>query len=270
MKGIREFLGEVIGTFLMVFFGVGAVAVTVLFGAHSGTFQVAIVWGITIALAIYATRNLSNAHFNSAVSLAMVISGRMPLSKLPLYVAGQLVGALAAAAAIVFLLGDSIALALSEAGGFDAPSAIKSVLIETYPNTAHAVVSMPVAFAAEALGVFFLVTLIFALTEGANIGRPDSGTAPLFIGLVVTVIICFVGPLTDAGLNPARDLGPRVIGALMGWGATAFSWDILAVYVAGPLVGATLAALALVFVIEPLTASKKGVATGAATKEIGE
>jgi glycerol uptake facilitator protein len=252
MVQLREFVGEFVGTFLMVFFGVGVVATTVLFGAHSGTFQVAIVWGIAIALAIYATRNLSNAHFNTAVSVAMVIAKRMPASKLPAYLAGQLLGAIAAAAALFGLLGPSIEQTVATTGGYGQASSASAIFLEVYPNTAQGIVNTPVAFCAEALGVFLLVTLIFALTEGANLGRPDANLAPLLIGLIVTSIICVVGPLTDAGLNPARDLGPRIVGAIAGWSSFAFSWEIVLVYVVGPLVGGSLAALVLKFAIEPL------------------
>jgi glycerol uptake facilitator protein len=211
-----------------------------------------LVWGVAIALAIYATRNLSNAHFNTAVSVAMVLSGRMPAGKLPVYLTAQLAGAIAAALALFALLGGSIDVAVASAGGWNEQSAIASVFLETYPNSPLAEVSTGSAFAAEAIGVFLLITLIFALTEGANLGRPDTNLAPLFIGLTVTIIICVVGPLTDAGLNPARDLGPRVVGALAGWSGFAFSWEIILVYVGGPLVGAIVAALVLLFIIEPL------------------
>lgn len=85
-----EFTGELIGTFILVFFGCGSVAVTVLFSSHVGLFQVAAVWGLGVALAIYATRHLSCAYLNPAVSLAMVIGGRMSLRKLPVYVTAQL------------------------------------------------------------------------------------------------------------------------------------------------------------------------------------
>ena len=75
---LHSFAGEALGTFLLVFFGISAVAVSVLFAAHSGLFQVAIIWGIGVFLAIYCTRHLSCAHLNPAVSLAIVmaITGR--------------------------------------------------------------------------------------------------------------------------------------------------------------------------------------------------
>ena len=77
-----DFLGEFIGTYLLVFFGCGSVAVSVLYSAFSGLFQVAAIWGIAVTLAIYATRHLSCAHLNPAVSIAMVLAGRMHMRKL--------------------------------------------------------------------------------------------------------------------------------------------------------------------------------------------
>jgi glycerol uptake facilitator protein len=74
----QEFIGEAGGMFLLVLFGCGSVAVSVLFGSHSGLMQVALAWGIGVALAIYLTRHLSCAHLNPAVSLSMALSGRMP------------------------------------------------------------------------------------------------------------------------------------------------------------------------------------------------
>lgn len=63
---------------------------------------------------------------------------------------------------------------------------------------------------------------IFSLTEGCNLGRPDNNLAPIFIGLTVTSVICLIAPLTQAGLNPARDFGPRIVAWLCGWGQAAF------------------------------------------------
>jgi glycerol uptake facilitator protein len=263
MEQLREFAGEFIGTFLMVFFGVGVVVTTTIFGASTGPFQIALTWGVAIALAIYATRHLSNAHFNTAVSLAMVISGRMPARKLPVYIIAQLLGAIAAAGMLFLLMGPSIAQAVEAAGGWGEPSGISSVFLGVWPNNADALVSAPLAFVVEMLGTFLLIVMIFSLTEGANLGRPDSNLAPLFIGLTVSALIVVLAPLTNAGINPARDLGPRIVGALAGWGDFAFSWDIILVYVLAPLVGGLLAALVLMFVIEPLEGKGKGKGKGA-------
>ena len=96
MKHQNAFLGEALGTFILVLFGCGSVAVSVLFDAHHGLMQVALAWGIGVALAIYLTRHLSCAHLNPAVSLAMVFGGRMSPRKLPVYLSAQFAGAILA------------------------------------------------------------------------------------------------------------------------------------------------------------------------------
>lgn len=261
----REFAGELLGTFLLVFFGCGSVAVTVLFAAHAGLFQVAAVWGLGVTLAIYATRHLSCAHLNPAVSLAMVLSGRMSPRRLPVYLAAQFAGAFLAAALLYSLFAGS--LTAFEASHNIVRGSLESVRTgmifgEYYPNpgAAGAVVSFWNGFAAEAVGTFLLVTMILALTEGCNVGRPDDALAPLFIGLTVTAIISVVAPLTQAGLNPARDLAPRLFAWLAGWGEAAFPdqrGGFLVIYVGAPLVGGAAAALLFDRLLKPLLAGKK-------------
>jgi glycerol uptake facilitator protein len=241
-----------------VLFGCGSVAVSVLFGAHPGLMPVALAWGIGVALAIYLTRHLSCAHLNPAVSLAMVIGGRMTARRLPVYVAAQFAGAILAGLAIYGLFGPSIA-SYETAHGIvrgTAASAKTAMMFGEYypPPGGNAVVSLLLAISAEAVGTFLLVLLIFALTEGCNLGRPDAGLAPVFIGLTVTSIICLIAPLTQAGLNPARDLGPRLVAWQMGWGSAAFPDQVggfFHVYVVGPLLGGAAAALVFVGVLEP-------------------
>lgn len=130
---------------------------------------------------------------------------------------------------------------------------------EYYPAPGgSATVSFSLAIFAEGFGTFLLTLMIFALTEGCNVGRPDNALAPVFIGLTVTAIICLIAPLTQAGLNPARDFGPRIVAWTMGWGDAAFPDRIggfFHVYVLAPLIGGVLAALFFVRVLEPAMAS---------------
>jgi glycerol uptake facilitator protein len=254
----RELVGEALGTFVLVLFGCGSVAVSVLFNAHQGLMQVALAWGIGVTLAIYLTRHLSCAHLNPAVSLAMAASGRMSARKLPVYLLAQLAGAILAGLTLLALFAPSIAAYESAHGivrGTAASTKTAMMFGEFYPNPGGpAVASLPLAMGAEALGTFLLVLMIFALTEGCNVGRPDEALAPVFIGLTVTSIICLIAPLTQAGLNPARDLGPRLVAWLAGWGAAAFPDRVggfLHVYVIAPILGALLAAVFFVRVIEP-------------------
>jgi glycerol uptake facilitator protein len=244
-------LGELVGTAILVFFGCGAVAVSVLFAALSGLFQVAAVWGIGVTLAIYATRHICCAHLNPAVSVAMVLAGRMDPRKLLPYLAGQFAGALLAAVVLLGIFSASIAHFETSHGIVrGTPRSVATAMIfgEFYPNPGAApaaTVSISNAVAAEVVGTFALVLLIFCLTEGCNVGRPDHTLTPVFIGLTVTVIICVIAPLTQAGLNPARDLSPRLLACLAGWGGAAFPDPPLAaplVYGLGPVLGGVLAA----------------------------
>lgn len=257
---IADFLGEFIGTGLLVFFGCGSVIVSVIYSAYAGLFQVATIWGIGVTLAIYATRHLSYAHLNPAVSIAMVVAKRMSPKKLLPYISGQFLGALVAVMVLFLLFSSPIA---SYEASHDiirgSAESIKTAMLfgEFYPNpsnTQHTVISMRQAATAECIGTFILVLLIFSLTEGCNVGGPDRAFTPLFIGLAVTIIICILAPLTQAGLNPARDLAPRLFSYCSGWGKTASpdnNFGIL-VYVLSPIAGATLAALCFTRLIEPI------------------
>ena len=254
---IHGCVGEIIGTFLMCFLGIGSVCTATLYQAHTGPFQVGVVWGVAIALGIYATRNLSCAHFNPAVTFAMCISKRCSWKNFPVYILGQFIGAILAASALWIFFADSVRKNLAAANlTMDVATPASSIWCEVFPNTANGVISMPVAAFAEALGVFILVMIIFSMTEGCNVGRPSDDLFPLFIGLTVTVLICTIGPMTDAGLNPARDLGPRVVGWFVGWKNIAFSTDAFIVYTIAPLIGAGLAAIFFTRVIEPMQNSR--------------
>src|ERR1035437_375015 len=244
MRYSKELIGETLGTFLLVLFGCGSVAVSILFGAYSGIMQMAMVWGIGVTLAIYLTRHLSCAHLNPAVSIAMVVGGRMAARKLPVYLIAQFVGAILAGLAIYLLFNPSITAYESTHNIIrgTAESVQTAKMFGEYysvPGSA-AVVSLPLAIGAEAFGTFLLILMIFALTEGCNVGRPHDALAPLFIGLTVASVICLIAPLTQAGLNPARDFGPRLVAWATGWGEAAFpdmAGGFFYVYILGPVVG---------------------------------
>lgn len=264
--------GEFLGTFILVLFGTGTVAVTVLFKAHVGLLQVAAVWGIGVTLAIYATRHLSCAHLNPAVSLGMVLANRMKASLLPWYVAAQLAGAIAAGGVVLTLFGDSIA-------GYEAahqiargtPASVRTAMMfgEYFPNPGvldiSPVVTTGTAAVAEGFGTFLLVMLVFVLTEGCNVGRPADGSTPVFIGAAVAAIISILGPLTQAGLNPARDFGPRLVAYLAGWNGVAIPGPrggFFTVYILAPFLGGAVAAICFRFVVSPLMARREKACCG--------
>jgi len=258
MRLSKEFKGETLGTFMLVLFGCGSVAVSVLFNAHQGLMQIALAWGIGVTLSIYLTRHLSCAHLNPAVTVAMVLSKRMVPKKLPVYITAQFLGAFLAGIAIYLLFSPSISAFESThniiRGTAESVQTAKMFGEYYAAPGSTSVVSLPLAIGVEAFGTFLLVLMIFALTEGCNVGRPHDAMAPLFIGLTVSSIICLVAPLTQAGLNPARDFGPRMVAWIFGWKSAAFpdqSGGFFLVYILGPLVGAMLASLFFVFAFEP-------------------
>ena len=260
---MKEFIGELLGTFILVLFGCGSVAVAVLFGEYVSILQIGLAWGFGVMLAIYLTRHLSCAHLNPAVTIAMVISKRMKAKSLPLYLVAQFIGAFLAGLTIFLLFSPSIEAyesAKEIVRGTAASIDTARMFGEYYPNPGgSAVVSMPLAIAAEAFGTFLLLLLIFALTEGCNVGRPSDTMAPVFIGLTVTSIICLIAPLTQAGLNPARDFGPRMVAWITGWGDAAFpdsSGGFFFVYIIGPVIGGCIAALFFLYVLEPIMKDK--------------
>lgn len=258
MRYSKEFIGETLGTFLLVLFGCGSVAVSILFGAYNGILQIAMVWGVGVTLAIYLTRHLSCAHLNPAVSLSMVVGGRMSIRKLPVYLIAQFAGAFLAGLVVYMLFEPSISAYESThhiiRGTAESVQTAK-MFGEYYSAPGSlAVVSLPLAIGAEAFGTFLLVLMIFALTEGCNVGRPNDALAPLFIGLTVASVICLIAPLTQAGLNPARDFGPRLVAWATGWGDAAFPDKVggfFYVYILAPVFGGILASLFFVHVLEP-------------------
>lgn len=189
----------------------------------------------------------------------------MSIRRLPIYLTGQFLGAFIAAVVLYILFSGSIAEFEAMHGIVrGSPESVKTAMMfgEFYPNPSaapSASVTTMNAFLAEAFGTFTLVFLIFALTEGCNVGRPDNSLTPFFVGLSVAIIICIIAPLTQAGINPARDLSPRIFSYLAGWKKAAFpdqEYGFLTVYVFGPLIGGVLASIIFTIIIEPLMNKK--------------
>ena len=251
MKGLPKwFVGEFFGTFLMVFFGCGSVSAAVLTGAQAGVFQVAIVWGLGIATAIYLTGALSGAHLNPAVTVSLAVWTGFPKNRVAPYVAAQLLGAFAAAAVLYFIFGDALAafekcnhLVRGQPGSEASAMVFGEVLPSPggHPLTgeARARMSSSAAFGAELIGTAILLLVVLCVTDPRNRARPQALTA-VTIGLTVTLLISLLGPLTMACFNPARDLAPRVFSSLAGWGMLPFTvngYGWLTVYVLAPLLG---------------------------------
>ena len=256
-------IAESLGTFILVLFGIGSVAAAVFTGAQIGLWQVAVVWGFGVTLAIYVSGAVSGAHLNPAVSLAFAIfrSDQFPLNRLFAYWGAQLIGAVIAGVVVLILFNPFIERFETENGivrGEVGSQRSAMAFGEYFPNpgmfdSMTMSVSPLHAFAVEAFGTAILAMVIFALTERRNAGIPTNGMVPFFIGFTVAALISLFAPITQAGWNPARDFGPRIVAWVAGWGEIAIPgpeggfW----VYILGPLVGAPLGALLFKLVIEP-------------------
>ncbi len=266
----RWFFGELVGTFMLVFFGCGAVATAVALDVPVGLFQVAIVWGLGLSAAIFVTGKASGAHLNPAITLAFACVRDFPKARIAGYFAAQLLGAFAAAAMVYLLFGGGIQRFEAENGikrGETGSEASAMIFGEYFPNpggkalTAKARELVPHwrAMVAEFLGTALLALAIFGFTARENDGGPGSMT-PLAIGFTLTTLICIFAPLTMAGFNPARDLSPRIFSSLAGWGSVPFTANGIGwftVYLLSPCLGAILGGFIADAIYRPRPESKQ-------------
>lgn len=274
-------IAEVIGTFILVFLGTGAVHAAVLTGAQSGLWQVAIVWGVAIMLAAYLVGGISGAHINPAISIALAVWGRFSWRDVGPYVISQLAGAFLASSVLFFMYGPHLA-AREQAKGvvrgapgseitamcfgeyFPNPGPISTALgpydLEAH-NQFNTLVGTPVAFGAEVLGTLILALMVFGLSDNSNPAAPMVRLAPVFIGLTVSVLISVIAPLTQACFNPARDFGPRLFAYFAGWQTIAIPGPrgigFLTVYIIAPVIGAALGGGLYTRVLQPSLAESR-------------
>jgi MIP family channel proteins/HAD superfamily hydrolase (TIGR01509 family) len=254
-------VGEVVGCTVLGFLGL-SVGLAGFFNREgvvwtSDIFPVVFGWAFAIALAIFIAAPLSGAHFNPAVTIALATSGRFPWRKVPAYILSDLIGWFLGAALAVLMLGGTMRAAADRAGvKFGAPGSetIASSLTTYVPapgfGTGGAAYSeFPIwrGFVGEILGTAVLVLVVLALSESRHITAPAEWFFPLIVGTTVGLVILIEAPLSQASLNPARDLGPRFMLLLLGFGSVAIPGprDGLALLVTtiGPIIGALLGLL---------------------------
>jgi glycerol uptake facilitator protein len=237
-------ISEFIGTAFLVMLGDGVVATAILFGAYSGQWQPAILWGLSVAMLIYAMGAVSGAHFNPAVTLAMTTFRDFPKNRVLPYIGSQILGGFVGAGLLHGLIGPKL-VAFEAAKGFvrgTAASEATARIFSTYPG---ADVPNFNAFLIEVFLTLCLVMFIMAMTDNKQADAPKNGLGALGVGALVALLVGIGGPWTMAALNPARDLGPRLWMYVAGWGNVAlpgtngYFW----VPILGPIVGAILAGL---------------------------
>ncbi len=229
---MSKFTAEAIGTMLLIIFGDGVVANVVLKrtkGHGSGWIVVAAGWGMAVALAAYSVGRVSGAHLNPAITVAFAATGRMEASQAPLYIAAQMLGAIAGAAVVW--------LAYLPHWAETPETADKLGVFCTAP----AIRKLEANLLCEAIGTFLLVFCALAVPSKANLSEAhgfSQGLGPLLGGLIVFAIGLSLGGPTGYAINPARDLGPRIAHALLpiaGKGGS--DWEYAWVPVAGPVLG---------------------------------
>lgn len=260
----KKCVAEFVGTYILIFLGLGVVHTAVLNKAQAGLWQVAVVWGGAVTLAVHAVGAISGAHINPAVTIASWVWGLFPRREVVPYIVSQVLGAFVAAATLYVLFNPYLAQREAEKGivrGGPGSELTAMCYGEYFPNpgelsTAEGTYSAeeharfnqnltePAAFLAEVIGTMLLALVIFAVTDGRNAAAPTAGMAPTFIGLAVALLVSVFAPLTQACFNPARDFGPRLFAYFAGWGPIALPGPrptaFLTVYILAPIVGGIL------------------------------
>ncbi|WP_060482764.1 MIP/aquaporin family protein [Pseudomonas sp. NBRC 111119] len=239
-------LAEFLGTALLIFFGTGCVAALKVAGASFGLWEISIIWGVGVSMSIYLTAGISGAHLNPAVSIALALFAGFDKRKLPFYMLAQVCGAFCGAA-LVYTLYSALFFDFEQAHAMLRGSEASLELAAVFSTYPHPALSTGQALLVEVIITAILMAVIMALTDDNN-GLPRGAMAPLLIGLLIAVIGSAMGPLTGFAMNPARDLGPKVMTFLAGWGEIAFTGgrDVpyFLVPVFGPIIGACLGAAA--------------------------
>jgi MIP family channel proteins len=205
---IGPYIAEFVATFSLVFAGCGAIVIDSVSHGQITHVGVAIVFGLIIAVMIYATGHVSGAHINPAVTLAFALTRHFPLMRVPLYWLAQALGAVAAASLLRGMFGNVSHLGTTLPAGSDGQSFLLELVLS-----------------------FILMFVIMAVaTDDRAVGQ----AAAIAIGGTVLLDAMFGGPISGASMNPARSLGPAIASG---------TFDHLWVYLAGPVAGALLGAL---------------------------
>lgn len=206
----KQCVAEFIGTFALIFIGIGAIYNLGGLEKNGGLLGIALAHGLAIAVMVSATAGISGGHLNPAVTFGLMLADKIDLKGAIAYWVAQLAGAVAAAWTCLVVLDTTAVFNGTPALGKDV-------------TLGHGVVI-------EAVLTFFLVFVVF----GSAVDERAPKIGGLAIGLTVALDILFGGPLTGAAMNPARTFGPAVVGG---------QWAHHYIYWAGPLLGGGLAGL---------------------------
>lgn len=218
---MSKYVAEFVGTFTLIFIGVGAIAANQATAGALGLTGIALAHGLAIAVMVSATAATSGGHLNPAVTCGVLAAGKIKPGAAVGYIAAQCLGAIAAAGVIKL-----------------AVPAVSLDAVNLGTPGLGAGVTVGQALVMEAVTTFFLMFVVYGTAVDARAPK----VAGLFIGLTICMGILAAGPISGGAINPARHLGP----ALMG-GGLANAW----VYWVGPIAGSVLAAVIYKGAIEP-------------------
>lgn len=239
---MNQYIAEVIGTFILILLGCGVNANVLLKGTkgqNTGWLLITIGWGLAVFTAVAVAGPVSGAHINPAVTVGLAAAGLFPWAEVLPFIVAQMVGAMLGAAAVWLFYRDHYQQ--TEDPG---------IVLGTF-STAPQIRNKASNLFSEGVGTFVLVFVILYIAEPslalpgvdhAAIGLGTLGALP--VALLVTVIGMSLGGTTGYAINPARDLGPRIVHALVpirhkGKSDWQYSW----IPVLGPIAGAAVAAL---------------------------
>ncbi|WP_028402508.1 MIP/aquaporin family protein [Ectobacillus panaciterrae] len=225
---MTAFLGELIGTMVLIILGGGVCAGVTLkksLAQNAGWMVVTMGWGLAVAVGAYAVGSISGAHLNPAVTLALAFNGSFPWEQVPSYIAAQMIGAFLGAV-VVFLHYLPHWKETEDAGA-------KLGVFATGPAIYHPFANL----LSEIIGTFILVFGILAI--GAN--KFTDGLNPFIVGFLVVSIGLSLGGTTGYAINPARDLGPRLAHFFLPIPRKGNSnWKYAWIPVVGPVLGGSL------------------------------
>jgi len=228
------FGAEVIGTALLILLGNGVVACVLLNlskGQNAGWIVITFGWGMAVMVGVFAVGQFSGAHLNPAVTIGFWVAGTIDGSDVPAYIGGEFVGA--------FIGAVLVWLSYLDHWKETEDPGLKLACFSTAPAIRNPVSN----FITEVIGTFVLVFGVLAFFN--NQATADTGLGGLIVGLLVLSIGLSLGGPTGYAINPARDLGPRIIHAILpipGKGGS--DWGYSWIPVVAPLVGGVIAALA--------------------------
>ncbi len=274
-----EVLGEFLGTFVLICFGDGVVAMavaalpgsgraatdTTIFMASGDWLLITWGWALAVAMGVYVAGGVTGAHLNPAVTLAFAVRRKFAWNKVLPYIAAQVVGAFAAAALLYVVYYNAIdAFNAASKTQRNEPGGLATFSIfATFPAPYfHG--NMVIPLIDQVVGTMFLVLLIAAIVDMRNLAV-QANLGPLIIGFAVAAIGMSFGANAGYAINPARDFGPRLFAWMAGWGEVAlpgtvagqFSWYFW-VPIIGPLIGGVVGILVYdLFIGDVLHARRK-------------